>query len=225
MDTGISPVVGTATVDRRYAQPNGADWRQHGRRQARRGPRPRPRATHARCSQIKLTAGGGVSSPFSPMDVSSLTEPELRAAVEAAENWALTYRARVHTNGNTAGHCRRCEVYQHGFLMDNATAKLIAEKGIWLSLQALPEELRQGFPPGSVQRAKADEVWPGIARPTSWRKNTRSRPRGAAMSCSPKHWHSSRGQFLPRLSAGTVPPKRSPRRPGLTRTTCIVRQA
>src|SRR5262249_14295635 len=40
----------------------------------------------------------------------------------------------------------------------------IAEKGAWLSLQPLPEELRQGFPVGSVQRAKADEVWPGIAR-------------------------------------------------------------
>ncbi|MGC1476383.1 MAG: hypothetical protein WA804_11090 [Terriglobales bacterium] len=48
--------------------------------------------------------------------------------------------------------------------MDDATAKLIADRGIWLSLQPLPEELRQGFPPGSVRRAKADEVWPGIAR-------------------------------------------------------------
>src|SRR5215467_519896 len=38
-------------------------------------------------SQIKLTAGGGVSSPHSPIDVSTFTEPELRAAVEAAENW------------------------------------------------------------------------------------------------------------------------------------------
>jgi imidazolonepropionase-like amidohydrolase len=34
----------------------------------------------------------------------------------------------------------------------------------WLSLQPLPEELREGFPVGSVQQAKADEVWPGIAR-------------------------------------------------------------
>jgi imidazolonepropionase-like amidohydrolase len=37
-------------------------------------------------SQIKLTAGGGVASPFSPIDVSTFTEAELRAAVEAAEN-------------------------------------------------------------------------------------------------------------------------------------------
>jgi imidazolonepropionase-like amidohydrolase len=38
-------------------------------------------------SQIKLTAGGGVSSPFSPIDVTTFTKAELRAAVEAAENW------------------------------------------------------------------------------------------------------------------------------------------
>ena len=43
-------------------------------------------------TQIKLTAGGGVASPFSPLDVSTFTEPELRAAVEAAENWG-TYVA------------------------------------------------------------------------------------------------------------------------------------
>jgi len=49
-------------------------------------------------------------------------------------------------------------------LMDEATAKLIAERGIWLSLQPLPEALKLGFPVGSVQRAKAEEVWPGIAR-------------------------------------------------------------
>ena len=35
-------------------------------------------------TQIKLTAGGGIASPHSPLDVSTFTEPELRAAVEAA---------------------------------------------------------------------------------------------------------------------------------------------
>jgi imidazolonepropionase-like amidohydrolase len=116
-------------------------------------------------SQIKLTAGGGVSSPFSPIDVTTFTEAELRAAVEAAENWG-TY---VVAHAFTSDAVRRAmaagvKCIEHGFLIDEATAKLIAEKGVWLSLQPLPEELRQGFPPGSVQRAKADEVWPGIAR-------------------------------------------------------------
>jgi len=116
-------------------------------------------------SQIKLTAGGGVSSPFSPIDVSTFTETELRAAVEAAENWGTYVTVHAFTpaaiqRAIAAGV--RC--IEHGFLMDEATAKLIAEKGVWLSLQPLPEELREGFPVGSVQRAKADEVWPGIAR-------------------------------------------------------------
>jgi len=116
-------------------------------------------------SQIKLTAGGGVSSPFSPIDASTFTEAELRAAVEAAENWG-TY---VTVHAFTPAAIQRSiaagvKCIEHGFLMDDATAKLIAEKGIWLSTQPLPEALRQGFPVGSVQRAKADEVWPGIAK-------------------------------------------------------------
>jgi imidazolonepropionase-like amidohydrolase len=116
-------------------------------------------------SQIKLTAGGGVSSPFSPIDVSTFTEAELRAAVEAAENWG-TY-VTVHAFTPTAiqrSIAAGVKCIEHGFLMDEATAKLIADNGVWLSTQPLPEALRQGFPPGSVQRAKADEVWPGIAR-------------------------------------------------------------
>src|SRR5437879_6035189 len=114
-------------------------------------------------SQIKLTAGGGVSSPFSPIDAVTFTEPELRAAVEAAENWGTYVAAHAFT---PAAIQRAIAVgvkcIEHGFLMDDATAKLIAEKGVWLSLQPLPDELRQGFPEGSVERAKADEVWPGI---------------------------------------------------------------
>jgi imidazolonepropionase-like amidohydrolase len=115
-------------------------------------------------SQIKLTAGGGVSSPFSPIDASTFTEAELRAAVEAAENWG-TY---VTVHAFTPAAIQRAiaagvKCIEHGFLMDETTAKLISEKGVWLSLQPLPEELRKGFPVGSVQRAKADEVWPGIA--------------------------------------------------------------
>ena len=43
-------------------------------------------------SQVKLTAGGGVASPHSPLDVSTFTLEELRAAVEAASNWG-TYVA------------------------------------------------------------------------------------------------------------------------------------
>jgi imidazolonepropionase-like amidohydrolase len=114
-------------------------------------------------SQIKLTAGGGVSSPFSPVDVTTFTEPELRAAVEAAENWG-TY---VAVHAFTPAAIQRSisagvKVIEHGMLMDEATAKLMAEKGTWLSMQPIPEALVKGFPVGTVQREKAEEVWLGI---------------------------------------------------------------
>ncbi len=87
-------------------------------------------------SQIKLTAGGGVASPFSPLDVATFTEAELRAAVEAAESWG-TY---VGTHAYTPISIQRSiaagvKVIEHGHLMDDASARLIAEKGIWLSTQ------------------------------------------------------------------------------------------
>jgi imidazolonepropionase-like amidohydrolase len=122
-------------------------------------------------SQIKLTAGGGVSSPFSPIDVTTFTEAELRAAVEATENWG-TY---VTAHAFIPAAIRRAiaagvKCIEHGFLMDEATAALLAEKGVWLSLQPLPEEMRTNLPVGSVERAKADEVWPGIGRAYEWAK-------------------------------------------------------
>jgi imidazolonepropionase-like amidohydrolase len=116
-------------------------------------------------TQIKLTAGGGVSSPHSPLDVTTFTDAELRAAVEITDNWG----AYVAAHAFTSDAVRRAlaagvKCIEHGFLMDEATAKSIAEKGAWLSLQPLPEQLRQGFPVGSIERAKADEVFVGIPR-------------------------------------------------------------
>jgi imidazolonepropionase-like amidohydrolase len=116
-------------------------------------------------SQIKLTAGGGVSSPFSPVDVVTFTEPELRAAVEAAQNWGTYVTVHAFTpEAIQQAIAAGVKCIEHGFLMDEATAKLIADKGIWLSSQPLPDELRTGFPEGSVQREKADEVFPAIAK-------------------------------------------------------------
>jgi imidazolonepropionase-like amidohydrolase len=113
-------------------------------------------------AHIKLTAGGGVASPHSPLDASTFTEEELRAAVEAAENWGTYVGVHAYTpvsiqRAIAAG----VRVIEHGHLMDEATAKLIADKGIWLSTQAFPDELAEAFPPGSFERQKAMEVFEG----------------------------------------------------------------
>jgi len=114
-------------------------------------------------TQIKLTAGGGVASPHSPLDVSTFTEPELRAAVEAADNWG-TY---VTVHAYTPKAIRRSidagvKCIEHGHLMDEATAKLMADKKIWLSTQPFPPEMADVFPPGSSERAKFEEVLKGM---------------------------------------------------------------
>lgn len=116
-------------------------------------------------SQIKLTAGGGVASPFSPLDAVTFTEAELRAAVEAAENWG-TY---VTTHAYTSEAVKRSikagvKCIEHGNLMDEATAKLMAEHGVWLSAQPFPDEFLEIFPPGTSQRAKMKDVLEGMDR-------------------------------------------------------------
>jgi imidazolonepropionase-like amidohydrolase len=112
-------------------------------------------------SQIKLTAGGGVASPHSPLDVSTFTEEELRAAVQAAENWG-TY---VTVHAYTPAAIQRAiaagvKVIEHGHLMDEATARLMAEKGIWLSFQPLKDG--PATPPlAPANRARLLQVFAG----------------------------------------------------------------
>ena len=113
-------------------------------------------------TQIKLTAGGGVASPHSPLDVSTFTEPELHAAVEAAENWGtyVTVHAYTPTSIQRA-IAAGVKCIEHGQLMDEPTARLMAERGIWLSTQPFPDEIAKAFPPNSQEHAKALEVIAG----------------------------------------------------------------
>jgi imidazolonepropionase-like amidohydrolase len=113
-------------------------------------------------SQIKLMAGGGVSSPFNPIESTQFTEPEIRAAVEAAENWGTyvtihAYTPRAIRQGIAAG----VKCIEHGHLIDEPTAKLMADKGIWWSLQPLryDEGAFQRMSP--VSQKKALQVWAG----------------------------------------------------------------
>jgi imidazolonepropionase-like amidohydrolase len=99
-------------------------------------------------SQIKLT----------------FTEPELRAAVEAAENWG-TY---VTTHAYTPVAIQRSiaagvKCIEHGHLMDEATARLMAEKGIWLSTQPFLD-LAGASSLGPAEQAKMQEVVSGTDR-------------------------------------------------------------
>jgi len=91
-------------------------------------------------SQIKVMAGGGAASAYDPLDVTQYTLDEMKAAVEAADDWG-TY---VTVHAYTPRAVRRAieagvKVIEHGQLLDEATMKLMGEKGLWLSLQSLDE--------------------------------------------------------------------------------------
>ncbi|MBV8868600.1 MAG: amidohydrolase family protein, partial [Acetobacteraceae bacterium] len=87
-------------------------------------------------SQIKLVGGGGVASPRTTLDMFTFSEPELRAGVEAAAD-RNTYAA-VHAYPPAAiqrAIAAGVQCIEHGHLMDEVTARLMAEKGVWLSTQ------------------------------------------------------------------------------------------
>jgi imidazolonepropionase-like amidohydrolase len=114
-------------------------------------------------SQIKLMAGGGVASNYDPLDVAQYSDEEFKAAVLAAENWGTyvtvhAYTPKAITSAINAG----VKCIDHGQLIDEPTARLMAEKGIWLSLQPfLDDEDANPMPEGSPNRKKQLEMSSG----------------------------------------------------------------
>jgi imidazolonepropionase-like amidohydrolase len=113
-------------------------------------------------SQIKLMAGGGVSSHYDPIDVTQYTVPEIQAAVEAAENWGTyvtvhAYTPRAIRQAIDAG----VQCIDHGQLIDEPTAKLMADKGIWWSLQPFTDDRASAFAEGSPNRIKQLQMYSG----------------------------------------------------------------
>lgn len=116
-------------------------------------------------SQIKLMAGGGVASSYDPLDVTQYTVPELRAAVEAAENWGTyvavhAYTPRAVRQAIEAGVAS----IEHGQLLDEATVRLIAEQDLWWSLQPFIDDQPSPYAEGSMNRRKQLAMYAGTDR-------------------------------------------------------------
>lgn len=87
-------------------------------------------------TQLKLAAGGGVGSDYDPIDVSQYTVEELEAAVSSAKNWGTYVTVHVYTPEAIKTAIEGgVQSIEHGMLIDDSTAKLLAEKGVWWSLQ------------------------------------------------------------------------------------------
>jgi imidazolonepropionase-like amidohydrolase len=112
---------------------------------------------------IKIMGSGGVASPTDPLWMNQYREDEIRAIVlECTER-----RTYASAHCHPASAARRCVEFgvrciEHGTLMDDDTARFIAERGAFVIptmsiLHALVEEgPRLGFPP--QMQAKAESV-------------------------------------------------------------------
>ncbi len=90
-------------------------------------------------SQIKLMAGGGVSSHYDPLDSTQYSETEVRAAVGAAEDWGTYVMVHVYTSRGIQRAIRAgVRSIEHGQLADQDAAKLMADEGVWWKPAAVP---------------------------------------------------------------------------------------
>ena len=116
-------------------------------------------------SQIKIMAGGGVASPYDPLDTAQYTLDEMRAAVEAAADWGTYVCAHVYTPTGIL-RCLEAGVrsIEHGQLADEPTIRAMADAGVWWSIQPFlaDEDANQYTDPRSI--AKQQQVAEGTVR-------------------------------------------------------------
>ncbi len=114
-------------------------------------------------SQIKAMAGGGVSSMYDPLDTTQYTFEEMKAIVDVAATWNTYVAVHAFTDESIRQAIEAgVQCIEHGHLLTETTLKLMAEKGVWLSMQPiLNDEDAIPFPPGSPNQAKFEQVTEG----------------------------------------------------------------
>src|SRR6201998_1242210 len=159
-------------------------------------------------SQIKLMAGGGVASAYNPIESTQYTEAEIRAAVEAAENWGTyvsvhAYTPRAIRQAVAAG----VKCIEHGHLIDEPTAKLLADKGIWWSLQPLTYDEDVFARMSPVSQKKALEVFAGTENAYKLARKYGVKTAWGADILGDAGAASRQGQYLAMMSRWETPPQ------------------
>ena len=111
---------------------------------------------------IKLMATGGVEDVLSDFNVQELSEEQMAKAVEIAHRARKKVMAHAEgTEGIKAAVRAGVDSVEHGTMLDEEGATLLAQKGTWLVptleiFQRLPEiALSSGHDPLSVEKSKA----------------------------------------------------------------------
>ena len=85
-------------------------------------------------SQIKIMAGGGISSAYDPIQTVQFTLKEMKAAVSAAADFGTYVMAHLYTPRSMQRAAKAgVKSFEHATMMDEETAKIIAANGIWVT--------------------------------------------------------------------------------------------
>jgi imidazolonepropionase-like amidohydrolase len=101
----------------------------------------------AGATQIKIMGGGGVMSEFDPIHSLQPSPAEIRAAVQAASDWGTYVLAHAYTSEaieRLVVNGVKC--IEHGLLLDDRTARLVADKGVVISTQLVVYRTLQDLP-------------------------------------------------------------------------------
>ncbi len=112
---------------------------------------------------LKMMVGGGVASEFDPLEAITFSPEEIKTAVEVAEQFDSYVCIHVYQDAHiNLAIDQGVKCIEHGFLMEEKTAKRMAKEGVVLSAQSFMsyETFKDpagipGFGPDQVAKGKA----------------------------------------------------------------------
>lgn len=116
-------------------------------------------------SQIKIMAGGGVTSIYDPLDTAQFLQEEMEAAVRAAADWGTYVCAHVYTPEGIQRSLRAgVKSIEHGQLADLESVRMMREEGAWWSIQPFLQDEDSNPRSNPIQQQKAEEVARGTVQ-------------------------------------------------------------
>ncbi|KAK3954746.1 hypothetical protein QBC32DRAFT_368334 [Pseudoneurospora amorphoporcata] len=117
---------------------------------------------------IKIMVGGGVGSPTDRLTNTQFTAAEVRAICDVTESYGTYVTAHAYTP-KAIRHAvdNGVKGIEHGNLIDEATARYMAERGIWLTptlvtYDAMASDDYAGFLPPENQRKNEEVLHQGL---------------------------------------------------------------
>ncbi len=112
---------------------------------------------------LKMMVGGGVASEFDPLEAITFSPAEIKTAVEVAEQFDSYVCIHVYQDEHiNLAIDQGVKCIEHGFLMEEKTAKRMAKEGVVLSAQSFVsyETFKDpagipGFGPDQIAKGKA----------------------------------------------------------------------